>query len=418
MDKPTLEEIHISPPPLVNTLGSSGEAPSSNVAQLEKEANKALDHLLATRSSLDARQRRQVSDFGMDLHQIESENTEAIKEVRALCAHTIWDVETHGMALISEAKVQSTTCLKGIEDECSLALAEVENHCSKTIREAESNGTSRTHSTQQSHTKDIQCLEEEAVEKEGKDHLNFLTTCGAALRTSPPKGHGIMVTPYLILLGNAPMSTLLSIPLGVSPPELKSAPWTPPSTAPAATGPSPWSKPWHHLPDWSGSPSPSEATSKATPEKPPHSKQKEEMPLHMALSRSCQEAFNRDFRLKQKAREDYFWTNQLHFNNENSSDLTGIFWNVIESTGLLGSEIFEIQGTWMGRHELEYANYTLKTLPKGLKFFCWVSSLESPKVMGLINIHHPDAICHFKGVTHCLWCGKEGKNEETIINHL
>ena len=179
------------------------------------------------------------------------------------------------------------------------------------------------------------------------------------------------------------MSTLLSIPSGVCPPEWESAPWTPPSAAPAATGPLPWSKWWHHLPDWVGPPFPSEATSKVTPEEPPH---------------------NRDSRLMQKAREDYFQTNWPHFNNENSFNLTGVFQSMIEPTGLLGSEIFEIQETGMGQHELEYANYTLKTLPKGLKFFHPVSPLESPKVMGLTNIHHPDALCHFNGLTHCPWC--------------
>ena len=55
---------------------------------------------------------------------------------------------------------------------------------------------------------------------------------------------------------------------------------------------------------------------------------------------------------------------------------------------------------------------------KGLKFFCPVSPSESPKSMGLTNIHHPDALCCFNRVTHCLWCGKEGQNEGTIINHL
>ena len=82
---------------------------------------------------------------------------------------------------------------------------------------------------------------------------------------------------------------------------------------------------------------------------------------------------------------------------------------MIESTGLLGSEIFESQETWMGWQELEYSNYALKTLLKGLKFFCPVSPLKSLKFMGLTNIHHPDALCHFR---------KEGQNEEMIINHL
>ena len=50
----------------------------------------------------------------------------------------------------------------------------------------------------------------------------------------------------------------------------------------------------------------------------------------------------------------------------------------------------------MGQCELEYANYTLKTLPKGLKFFHLVSPSESLKVMGLTNIHHPDALSPFQ----------------------
>ena len=105
MDNPTLEEVHISPPSPVKTLGPSGEAPSVDVTQLQEEANKTLHHLLVNRSSLDARQRKQVSNFGMALHLIESETTEAIKAAKALCAHTIQDVETHWMALINEGKV-------------------------------------------------------------------------------------------------------------------------------------------------------------------------------------------------------------------------------------------------------------------------------------------------------------------------
>ena len=156
---------------------------------------------------------------GMAFHQNESETTEAIKEVKALCAHTIWDMKTHWTVLISEAKVHHTTCIKENEDDCPCALAEVENCCSTAIREAESRGASRAHSIQQSHAKDIQHLEAETIEEEGKDCLAFLTTCSAVLRASPPEACGIIVTPFHLLLGNAPMSTLLSIPLRVSPAE-------------------------------------------------------------------------------------------------------------------------------------------------------------------------------------------------------
>ena len=250
----------------------------------------------------------------MSLHQNESETITAIKEAKALCANkvshlcpkTIWDVETHWTVLISEAEVWHTTHIKEIDDDCTCALAEAENCCSTAIREAESSGTSKTYSIQQSHAKDIQCLEAEAIEEEGKDCLTFLAACGTAFRASPPKACGIMVTPFHLLLGNAPTSTLLTIPLGVSPPEQEPAPQTPPFSAPAAGGPSPQSKWWHNLPDQAGPQSPSGATSKVTPEEPPHSKWKEEMPFHKALSRSHEEVFSWDSRLVQKAREDYY----------------------------------------------------------------------------------------------------------------
>ena len=90
--------------PLGTNLGPSREAPTMDVAQLQEEANKALGHLLVMQSSLDARQRRQVSNFGMALYQIESETTEAIKEAKALCACTIQDVETCQTVLVSETK--------------------------------------------------------------------------------------------------------------------------------------------------------------------------------------------------------------------------------------------------------------------------------------------------------------------------
>ena len=249
------------------------------------------------------------------------------------------------MALISKAKVQHTACIKEIEDDCAHTSAEAENCCSPAIQDAESQGTSNAHSIQQSHAKDIQCLEAETIEEEGRDCLTFLTACSAALRANPSKAHGRMVTPYHLLRRNAPMSALLSIPPGVSPPKQEPALQTPPSSAPAATGPSLWSKWQHNLPDQVEALSPPAATSNVAPEDPSHSKQKEEMPFHKALSRSQQEALSRDSWLVHKAREEYYWENHPHFNSENACDLIDVFQNIIESAGLLGSEIYDIQET-------------------------------------------------------------------------
>ena len=105
MDDPTLEEIHASLFPPVEAPGPSREATSLDVMQLQEEANKALGHLLATRSSIDAHQRRQVSDFGMALCQTESDVTDANKEAKTLCTCTIREVEACWVAWITEAKI-------------------------------------------------------------------------------------------------------------------------------------------------------------------------------------------------------------------------------------------------------------------------------------------------------------------------
>ena len=38
--------------------------------------------------------------------------------------------------------------------------------------------------------------------------------------------------------------------------------------------------------------------------------------------------------------------------------------------------------------------------------------------MGLMGIHDPNALQCYAGYTCCPWCGKEGQNEGTVVNHL
>ena len=132
MDDPTLEEINASTHD--GTLEGSSNIPPLDVNQLQEEANKALGCLLVTRSTIDGCWRKEVSDFGMALCQIESEVTKAIKTANALCAHTIRKAEAYHMALISKDKMQHATCIKEVEADCASALAEAENCCSAAIR--------------------------------------------------------------------------------------------------------------------------------------------------------------------------------------------------------------------------------------------------------------------------------------------
>ena len=119
-----------------------------------------------------------------------------------------------------------------------------------------------------------------------------------------------------------------------------------------------------------------------------------------------------------EARLHFFSKHSYNFTEDSNRDLSGIFKKLAVSTGLLGTAVYEIQSSWTRPEELKQANYTLWSLPKGLKILRAVPASEFPKVMDLVGIHDPDALWHFASFTYCPWCGKEGQNEGTVVNHL
>ena len=160
MEDTSLEEIPAPSPPTMEALGPSSDAPSSDVAHLWEEANKALEDLLAIKSSIDSHQWKLILEFGMALCQNDSKATESVKEAKAICTHSIQEAET-----------------------C----------CSTAIREAEAQRASQAGSIQQSHYKAIRHLKEEFIEEERKGQLNFPSICQTALWASPPDFCGELV---------------------------------------------------------------------------------------------------------------------------------------------------------------------------------------------------------------------------------
>ena len=179
----------------------------------------------------------------MTLWHNESEITESIKGVKAICALAIKEVEAN----------------------CVHAIKEAESHCSTAIREVESWGASQASSIQESHAKDIQHLEEEAIEEESKGQLNFLSACQAAMRASPPESHGMLTASYHVLMGHVLMSHLFSISQGASPSQQGFTPRASSPPAPTTSGLSPRPKQQHHSPDLMGVLPLGEAMSMATP---------------------------------------------------------------------------------------------------------------------------------------------------------
>ena len=151
---------------------------------------------------------------------------------------------------------------------------------------------------------------------------------------------------------------------------------------------------------------------------PPSPKKQETPPWFKLLKPSHAEAFLRDSSIVVEARLHFFSKHSYNFTKDGSCDLSRIFKKLAVSAGLLGTAIYEIQSSWTGPEELKQENYTWRSLSKGLKFLRAVPTSESPKVMGLVGIHDPDALQHFAGFTYCPWCGKEGQNEGTVVNHL
>ena len=138
----------------------------------------------------------------------------------------------------------------------------------------------------------------------------------------------------------------------------------------------------------------------------------------MGIKENFQEAFCQDSDLVQVTRQRYFEAHHPTFDQEGFHDLSGLFWDMITSVNLLDSEIYEIQEVWTRQKDLWYIHWVMKSSPKGLQFFHLVSPSELPKVMGLKRIHHPDALHHNTGLPYCPWCGKEGQNKGTVVNHL
>ena len=119
-----------------------------------------------------------------------------------------------------------------------------------------------------------------------------------------------------------------------------------------------------------------------------------------------------------EAQREYFSKHSYDFDTDGNCNLSGMFKHLATSVGLLGTSIYETQSPWTGPEELKQANYVLLSLPKGLKFLQEVPPSESPKVMGLMGIHDPDALCYFGSVTYYPWCRKEGQNKGTEVHHL
>ena len=265
------------------------------------------------------------------------------------------------------------------------------------------------------HTKYMHKLEERALDVENKSCQDFLSAHQTVLCHAPQSLREDLHSSYHILLGQS-SSSLQSVPFARVP-QAQGRP-------PATTSPkpeskwSPQSKRWHSSPDAQGDTSIDESFPMALQEGLSNSKRGKTTGWSSSLKPSHADAFSQDSSPIKEARERYFNTHPWDWACSNTDDLSDIFRELAQGTGLLGEFIHEIQVSWNGPEELKHTNYILRSLPKGLKFLRVVSAKESPKIMGLKDIHDSDALWCFASYTYCPWCGKDGQNEGTFVNHL
>ena len=124
--KPPLGGVPTTISPIAVTPRSRSITPPADVGQLQEKANKALEELQATKSSIEAHRQKAVWELGMELHRNDSETAESIKEARAICTHVAMDTEALCSSTVKEAKATCTHTIWEAEATCSAATREAE----------------------------------------------------------------------------------------------------------------------------------------------------------------------------------------------------------------------------------------------------------------------------------------------------
>ena len=148
MVEASVEGVPTTISPIAVTTRSRSITPLADMGELWEKANKALEELLATKSSIDACRQRAVWELGMELCQNESEIAESIKEARAICSHVTMDAEALCFSTVKEAKVTYIQTIKEAKTICTCTIWEAETACLAAIRDAKTWGASQAKSLQ------------------------------------------------------------------------------------------------------------------------------------------------------------------------------------------------------------------------------------------------------------------------------
>ena len=160
--------------------------------------NDAMVHLLTIRASIDAHQKRIMSEMEVAHHQNEIKTSEAIREVKACYAATLGDAEA-----------AYVTAMRKVETAHSTSTSEVEAACTTAVRKAEAASVAQASQLQQVYQETVWNLEDEALGVEKHAHQSFLRACRVALQACPNEALGRLMYPIYVLTGNMSLSSHL-----------------------------------------------------------------------------------------------------------------------------------------------------------------------------------------------------------------
>ena len=183
----SLEDIPTNISLITAILRSRSVSPSMDLAELWTNANRALNDLLNTKGSIDARGQRAVWELGIILHQNESQVAASIKEAKVICSQVTLDAWTACSQLILEAKTDFLVMVKKAKTSRGHLAQEAEAACSKAICEVEAWKVSQAAIFHKEHSNYMQDLEEQAAGEESRSHNDFLSACQVILYNSPPQ---------------------------------------------------------------------------------------------------------------------------------------------------------------------------------------------------------------------------------------
>ena len=155
MVEASLEGVPSTISPIAMTTRSRSITPPADVAELWENANKALEELLTTKSSIDACRWRAIWELGMELFQNECETAESIQEARVICSCVTLDVEAQCFATVKEAKVTYVQTFREAKATHACTIQEAKTACSVAIRDAKTQGASKAESLYRQHAKTI-----------------------------------------------------------------------------------------------------------------------------------------------------------------------------------------------------------------------------------------------------------------------